>query len=142
MLLKDMYQNPYFQTTTGNNQGTDIVGSITLCGSTEYDEVTLVDGSYVWKYVDKHVGETVGTVVTKPLYHTVINSTKFPIMICGDDIDRATAYKTLNGLIFNTMYNLQTQNPFLYPYYGVVADNYSDNNIRYAMCQATGFKQL
>lgn len=138
--LTNMYQNPYFQTTTGNNQGTDIVGSITLCGSTEYDEVTLVDGSYVWKYVDKHVGETVGTVVTKPLYHTVINSTKFPIMVCADDIDRATAYKTLNGLIFNTMYNLQTQNPFLYPYYGVVVDNYSDNNIIYAMCQATGFK--
>lgn len=138
--LNSMYQNPYFQTTTGTSAGADIVGTINICGSTEYDEVTLVDGSYVWKYADKHIGETVGTVVTKPLYHTTVNSTKFPIMICADDIDRATAYKTLNGLTFNTMYNLQTQSPFLYPYYGVVTDNYADNSIRYFMCQATGFK--
>ena len=136
--LSNMYQNPYFQTSDKTANGSDIVTTISISGDTEDDEVVLNDGTYNWKYADKHVGENVGTITTKTVYHTVVNSSKFPIMLCNDDIDRS--YKNLNGLTFNTMYSLQTQNPFLYPYYGVVNDTYSDNSIRYFMCQATGFK--
>lgn len=83
-----------------------------------------------------HNLELAGTTKDTTLYEE-FNTSKFPIMLLSYDTQRKSPLNIEGALMSDVNAGNST---VLYPYYGIETDNYQGCQVRYVMCQATGYK--